>query len=285
MAVELGHRPVVLGRLAGTANIHAVSHRTVSRQHVEVAWDRALGRHYVRDLHSRNGTWLAGQPLSEIPRVLEDNAVLRFGDVIGVYERQPGTVDDTVAVDRQAVPGQALTMMRLRRALARAATDPAPVLLIGESGVGKEHIAAEVHRLSARQGPLLPVNCAALSPQLIDSQLFGHERGAFTGATSSHRGLFRAANGGSLFLDEIGELPLHLQPKLLRVLEQGEVLPLGSTTPIRVDVRVIAATNRALDHEVAAGQFRRDLYARLALWQLEIPRPIAVSTSSLGSNA
>jgi transcriptional regulator with GAF, ATPase, and Fis domain len=157
--------------------------------------------------------------------------------------------------------------------MVRAAADPAPVLLVGESGAGKERIAAELHRLGGR-GPFIALNCAALSPQLVESQLFGHQRGSFTGASQHHLGLFRAADGGSLFLDEIGELPLDLQPKLLRAIEQGELLPVGATRPLHVDVRVIAATNRELQTEVEAGRFRRDLYARLALWELAVP-PLA----------
>ena len=271
---ELGAAPLVFGRQAAGSGERALAHRTVSRRHLELAWDPSLARHYARDLDSRNGTWLAGQPLAGIPRVLDDNAVLRIGDVLAVYERHRGDVVDAPAVDRQAVPGDALAIAALRGALARAAPDPAPVLLVGESGAGKERTAAEIHRLSGRRGPFLALNCAALSPQLIESQLFGHQRGAFTGAATHHTGLFRAADGGSLFLDEIGELSLDLQPKLLRALESGEILPVGATAPVRVDVRVIAATNRELAREVEAGRFRRDLYARLALWELALP-PLA----------
>jgi DNA-binding NtrC family response regulator len=273
-AFDLDATPLAFGRQAAGPGERSIAHRTVSRRHLEVAWDPALGRHYARDLDSRNGTWLAGQPLAAIPRVLDDNAVLRLGDVVAVYERHRGDVVDAPAVDHQAVPGHALAIIALRGALARAAPDPAPALLVGESGAGKERIAAELHRLSARRGPFIALNCAALSPQLIESQLFGHQRGAFTGAVQGSAGLFRAADGGTLFLDEIGELPLDLQPKLLRAIEQGDVLPLGSTVPQRVDVRVVAATNRELAREVDAGRFRRDLYARLALWELVVP-PLA----------
>src|SRR6185295_11015283 len=152
-----------------------------------------------------------------------------------------------------------------------AATDPAPVLLHGESGTGKERIAGELHRLSGRKGRLIAVNCAALSRELVESQLFGHQKGAFTGATELHPGYFRAAQGGTLFLDEIGELSLEVQPKLLRAIQQGEVQAVGSTQPAHVDVRVVAATNRELQQAVNAGQFRADLYARLSLWELRVP--------------
>ena len=260
-----------LGRQTGADGDLAVEHRTVSRRHAELRWDPAAGRHFVRDLGSRNGTALHGQPLGPVPRLVDDNAVLRLGDVLLIYERLRGAIEDSVLVDRGAVPGEALAIASLRGLLARAARDPSPVLLIGESGTGKERAAAEIHRLSGRRGPLLSLNCAALSAQLVESQLFGHQRGAFTGALQAQPGLLRAAEGGSLFLDELGELALDLQPKLLRALESGEILPVGATAPLRVDVRVIAATNRALAEEVEAGRFRRDLHARLALWELELP--------------
>ncbi|MCA9636217.1 MAG: sigma-54-dependent Fis family transcriptional regulator, partial [Myxococcales bacterium] len=269
--IALDEAPRTIGRQADPPLGSSVPHRTVSRRHLEFRWDPKACRHLVRDLGSRNGSAIFGQPLGELPRVLDDNAVLRFGDVVAVYERRRGPLVDPPTVDRAAVPGEALAIVALRAAIARAARDPSPVLLIGESGSGKERCAAELHRLSRRRGPLVTLNCAALSPQLIESQLFGHQRGAFTGATQSQVGLFRAADGGTLFLDEIGELPLDLQPKLLRAIESGEILPLGTTTHLRVDARVIAATNRDLAAMVDAGEFRRDLHARLALWNLEVP--------------
>jgi transcriptional regulator with GAF, ATPase, and Fis domain len=159
----------------------------------------------------------------------------------------------------------------LRSAVARVAADPSPVLLIGETGTGKEHISEEIHRLGGRKGDLVAVNCAALSPALVESQLFGHVRGAFTGASDAQPGLFREADGGTLFLDEIGELPLDLQPKLLRAIQEREVRPVGSTRSFAVDVRVIAATNRNLVKQVQEGSFRRDLYGRLSLWEITVP--------------
>ena len=271
---EPGAGTTTLGRQPGAPGDATVDHRTVSRRPVELRWDPAAGRHFARDLGSRNGAALHGQALGAVPRLVDDNAVLRLGDALLVYERVRGAVEDADVVDRAAVPGEALAIASLRASLARAARDPSPVLLIGESGTGKERVAAEVHRLGGRRGPLVSLNCAALSAHLVESQLFGHQRGPFTGATQAQVGLLRAADGGSLFLDEIGELPLDLQPKLLRAIEEGEVLPLGTTTPQQVDVRVIAATNRVLADEVEAGRFRRDLHARLALWELELP-PLA----------
>jgi len=146
-----------------------------------------------------------------------------------------------------------------------------PVLVLGPTGTGKEIVADEIHRKSQREGKFVPVNCAAIAPNLIDSELFGHVRGAFSGATEDHDGLFRKAERGTLFLDEIGELSLELQGRLLRVLENGEVRPVGSSAASQIDVRVIAATNVVLDQAVSEGHFRPDLFARLDQLRIELP--------------
>jgi len=154
----------------------------------------------------------------------------------------------------------------------RAAQVECTVLITGETGTGKEVWARLLHRLSPRYGEaFIPVNCAALTPTLAESQLFGHERGAFTGAAGASLGVFRAGHKGVVFLDEVGDMPLELQPKLLRVLQEGEVTPVGSPHPVKVDVQVIAATNRKLEQEVADGRFREDLYYRLNLVELRMP--------------
>src|SRR5262249_5491600 len=153
---------------------------------------------------------------------------------------------------------------KLKDAIARVAPIPSPVLIVGESGSGKELVARDVHRLSAgAREPFIAVNSAALPEQLVESELFGHERGAFTGANSARKGAFESAGRGTLFLDEIGELPLAAQAKLLRVLEERAVVRLGSNRPIPVPARVIAATHRDLEVDVKEGKFRRDLYFRL----------------------
>jgi len=154
----------------------------------------------------------------------------------------------------------------------QVASSDSMLLLLGETGVGKEHLAKAIHSESARSaGPFVAVNTAALPEQLLESELFGHTRGAFTGATRSRRGAFEQAHGGTIFLDEIGEMPLHLQSKLLRVLQDFEIRPVGGEKPIWVDVRVVTATNRDLEDEVAHGNFRKDLYYRLSVVTLTIP--------------
>jgi two-component system response regulator PilR (NtrC family)/two-component system response regulator HydG len=152
----------------------------------------------------------------------------------------------------------------------KVARSPLPVLITGETGTGKELVARGIHSLSGRD-PFLAVNCAALPDHLLESELFGHERGSFTGADRAKPGLFEAAHGGTLLLDEVAELPAPLQPKLLRALEDGEIRRVGSTRPTRVDVRLLAATNRDLDEEIAAGRFRQDLFWRLNGLALHIP--------------
>ncbi len=160
---------------------------------------------------------------------------------------------------------------KLMRYAARVATSEAAVLIQGDTGVGKEGMARFVHNNSPRaEGPFIAVNCAALPASMVEAMLFGHKRGAFTGASGESEGLFRAADGGTLFLDEITELPLELQAKLLRALQEGEVLPVGETRAVKVDIRIVAAANRNFTAEVAEGRFREDLYWRLNVMPIEI---------------
>jgi DNA-binding NtrC family response regulator len=169
--------------------------------------------------------------------------------------------------------GSSPALQRLRDAIARVAPIPSPVLIVGESGSGKEVVARELHRLSSAKGEtaFVAINSAALPQELVESELFGHERGAFTGAVATRKGAFETAAGGLLFLDEIGELPLAAQAKLLRVLEQRQVTRVGGTRAIPVDARVVAATNRDLEAEIKAGHFREDLYYRLNVHVLRVP--------------
>jgi len=168
--------------------------------------------------------------------------------------------------------GNAAPMQRVKEIISKVATTDSPVLIEGESGTGKELVAAAVHRLSSRsKGPFIPVNCSAIPEDLLESEFFGHVRGAFSGAVSDALGLFRGANEGTIFLDEIAELSPGLQVKLLRVLQEMQVRPVGSTKPHSVDVRVIAATNRDLDRSIADGRFRQDLYYRLNVVRVSLP--------------
>src|SRR5687768_2323627 len=168
--------------------------------------------------------------------------------------------------------GKGPAMQQVFAMIDRAAPVKTTVLVVGESGTGKEMVARALHEGGPRKnGPFLALNCGAIPENLIESTLFGHERGAFTGAEQKARGYFQAANGGTLLLDEIGELPLGLQSKLLRVLEDGTVTPVGTTTPQKVDVRIVAATNRELENEVKEGRFRQDLFYRLNVVKIRLP--------------
>ena len=205
------------------------------------------------------------EPVERVVREIE-NAVerRRILDEVAVLRRY--------ADDESALLGSSPAMRALKDAIARVAPVPSAVLITGESGSGKELVARDVHRLSAgAREPFIAVNCAALPEQLIESELFGHERGAFTGAATSRKGAFESAGRGTLFLDEIGELPAAAQAKLLRVLEERAVTRLGSSRPVQVPARVIAATNRDLDVEAREGRFRRDLLFRINVHRLHVP--------------
>ena len=205
------------------------------------------------------------EPMERVAREIE-NAIERRRILDEV------TVLRHYADDESALVGASPAMRALKDAIARVAPIPSPVLIIGESGVGKELVARDIHRLSGHaREPFVAVNCAALPEQLVESELFGHERGAFTGAAVTRKGAFESAGRGTLFLDEIGELPLPAQAKLLRVLEERTVVRLGSTREIPVPARVVAATNRDLDAEVHEKRFRRDLYFRLNVHVLRVP--------------
>jgi DNA-binding NtrC family response regulator len=197
--------------------------------------------------------------LLTVQRAMEESRLRRE---VSRLARGDGSVPGLVGASR--------AMREVTGLVARVAPSPLPVLVTGESGTGKELVARAVHRASGL-GPFVAVNCAALPNDLLESELFGHERGAFSGAVKDKPGLFEAADGGVLFLDEIGDLPLPLQPKLLRALESGEIRRVGSTSSRTVKTRVVAATNKDLDVEVREGRFREDLYWRLNVLTIHVP--------------
>ncbi len=280
--IELRRDGLTLGRESEDPEC-ALDHATVSRRHLAISWDGRSHAHVVADLESRNGSWLDGSALSSARSAVRDGAVLRVGGVVAVYEKvalAAESVDD--AALGEIIAGESAAMRRLRRQIVQAAGDPSPALITGPTGAGKEHVARALHRLSGRDGPWVAVNVAELSPQLAESQLFGHVRGAFTGAAQAQTGLFRAAEGGTIFLDEIGELSLELQPKLLRVIQEREVRPVGATRAEPFDARIVAATQRDLVADVEADRFRRDLWARLSLWELVVPPLSARRADILG---
>ena len=226
----------------------------------------------VKDLGSRNGTLVDQVPILEAP--LRDGAILTLGRTQVRFEI--GAREVAIALSQRdgfgRLRGSSIAMRKLYATLEAAASQASTVLIQGESGTGKELAAESLHAEGPRRdGPFVIVDCGALPPQLLESELFGHEAGAFTGATAAHVGAFEAAEGGTLFLDEIGELALDLQPKLLRVLDRREIQRLGSTHRRPVDVRIVAATNRDLKAEVNARRFRSDLYFRLAVIVVTMP--------------
>ena len=204
-------------------------------------------------------------PVARVAREVE-NAVERKMLISEVVELRRYAAEDS------ALRGTSPAMKKLKDSIAKVAPIPSTVLIVGESGSGKELVARDVHRLSGRERePFVAVNCGALAESLIESELFGHERGAFTGANTTRKGAFESAGKGTIFLDEIGELPAAAQAKLLRVLEERQVVRVGSTHPVAVPARVIAATHRDLEADVAAGRFRQDLVFRLAVHVLRVP--------------
>jgi DNA-binding NtrC family response regulator len=243
----------------------------VSRRHVELSLVPE-GVH-VADLGSRNGTFYLGQRVERMTLALGSR--LRVGSAELLVEVDPDALSSNGAsepTEYRGLRGAAPAMRSLFARLARLEGSLVNVLVEGESGVGKELIASALHQGSSLAAePFVAINCGALPRELVASELFGHRRGAFTGALDDRTGAFERAHGGTLFLDEVGELPLDVQPMLLRALESGEVRPLGVDVSRQVKVRVVAATNRDLAAEVGGGRFREDLYFRLAVVTLRVP--------------
>jgi DNA-binding NtrC family response regulator len=240
----------------------------VSRRHATIRGGRPPR---IEDLGSANGTYLGGGRLSpRVPADVPPGSLIEIGDAVLVVrevhggEREPAPRPLEVALDP--------AMIRVYETVDRVASSTLPVLLLGETGAGKGVVASAIHRRSPRaERPFVRVNCAAIADSLLESELFGHERGAFTGAVQAKPGLLESANAGTLLLDEIGDLPLPTQAKLLHALEHGEVLRVGSVKPLPIDIRVIAATNRDLPALVAAERFRQDLFFRINAVTITVP--------------
>src|SRR5262245_23368974 len=268
LSIDGGEAELAIGTAAANAMI--LSDTAVSRHHIAIT--PTPRGHLVRDLGSTNGTAINGVAIERA--FLAPGAVVAIGqsrlrfDAIGGEER--------AALSSDARWGRALgaseAMRRIFAVLPRLADSDATILLEGETGTGKGLLAEAIHEASPRaSGPLIVLDCGSIPPTLIESELFGHERGAFTGAAALRIGGFEAARGGTVFLDEVGELPLDMQPKLLRALEDRVVKRLGGNEPVRLDIRIIAATNRDLRSEINQGRFRSDLYYRLNTFRLRIP--------------
>ena len=252
-----------------TADI-TLSDEAVSSRHCTIVPTDAGFK--IRDLDSRNGTFIDGVAITEAEVPI--GAVLTIGRTLVhlMPAEDNAEIPPSDASRFGAMVGDSLAIRQVYAVLERSSRTDASILIIGESGTGKELAARAVHDNSPRsRGPFVVFDCGAASETLIASDLFGHVRGAFTGANVDRTGAFAAAHKGTLFLDEIGDLPLGLQPKLLRMLEAGEVTPLGTTHSQKYDVRIVAATNRDLWQDVDAGAFRGDLYYRLAVVEVQLP--------------
>lgn len=238
----------------------------VSERHAILRYDDARHSVSILDAKSRNGTFVNGQRITAT--VLSDGDLIRVGDSLLLLRYE---AEDMADAHIEELVGDAPVLREVRGKLQRLAASLASVLIQGETGTGKELAASALHRLSGRSGRFVAVNCATINPDLAESQIFGHAPGAFTGAKQGHDGFFVQAEQGTLFLDEVGELPLPLQAKLLRVLEDKRVTPLGSHVTRKVDVRVVAATNRHIGAVGLQDSFRQDLYARLGEVELTMP--------------
>lgn len=244
--------------------------KTVSRNHLEIEY--ASDSFLLKDLGSTNGTYINGTKVKE--------AYLAPGDLVKIGNTVMEFVafDEKVAIEPSTkevfggMVGKSRKMRQIFAILEKISTSNATVIIEGETGTGKDLVAKAIHEHSARRSnPYVVFDCTGVAPNLIESELFGHEKGAFTGAIRSRPGIFESASGGTVFLDELGELPIDLQPKLLRALESREVRRVGSNTSTRIEVRVVSATNRNLKKEVEEKRFREDLYYRMSVVKITLP--------------
>ncbi len=289
-------RPLALSARYSLADVHTVrlgrgSDRVMERREGELLvripdrWmssaharlEHSFGRWVLEDTESKNGTIVNGEPTRRA--VLRDGDRFELGHTVFLFESAvPTSENEPIDLDLAHVTPPAFGLHTMVPALAeqfarltQVAHSTIPILIEGESGTGKEVVARAVHALSGRKGDFIAVNCGAIPANLVESELFGYRKGAFSGALEDRPGLIRAADRGTLFLDEIGDLPPASQAALLRVLQQREVTPVGGVSPVPVDLRVVAATNRDIDGLVAEDTFRRDLFARLAGFRITTP--------------
>jgi transcriptional regulator with PAS, ATPase and Fis domain len=273
--VRLGRSTTHADTREGSELVIGVADDRTSTEHARL--HRQQRRFVIEDCGSKNGTIVNGRRV-EAPTDLADGDVIEVGHTFFLYRaRVPrGVAQSPTTIANHTTEALPLTtfvpgLARQFERLAKVALSTIPIVVLGETGSGKEVVANAVHRLSGRPGPFLALNCGAIPATLVESTLFGARKGAFSGAVEDRPGLVRSADGGTLFLDEIGELPLPAQIALLRVLQEQEVMPLGATKPVKVDVRIVAATHRALDRMVDANRFRADLFARLGGLTVNLP--------------
>jgi pSer/pThr/pTyr-binding forkhead associated (FHA) protein len=273
-SVSLGRGSDRRAERTGTELTVRVPDKWMSSRHARI--EPSFGRWVLVDTDSKNGSIVDGHTTKRA--VLTDGSLIELGHTLFVFfEKMPIDADAPPVVEllpdvgvagmATLLPSWGVELARLRQ----IASSEIPMLVEGESGTGKEVLARAIHGMSGRTGAFVPVNCGALPGNLVESELFGYKKGAFSGAQTDHPGLVRAADGGTLFLDEIGDLPASSQAALLRVLQEREVMPVGGTRAVAIDLRVVAATHRDLDDMVADQVFRHDLFARLAGFRVVVP--------------
>ncbi|HTJ40830.1 MAG TPA: sigma 54-interacting transcriptional regulator [Kofleriaceae bacterium] len=278
-AIEIGRGAARAAKKTGTTLRIDCPDPWMSSRHLR--FEREVAHWVAIDLGSRNGFLVGGARTSRA--VVLDHDVVEAGRtffVLRTHEPALPAGDTDITAPRELATLDPV-LARAYDELVRVAPSNVPVLVAGPTGAGKERVARAVHAASGRRGALVPVNCGALPAGLVESELFGHKKGAFSGAIADHAGLVAASSGGTLFLDEIGDLPLPAQAALLRVLEEREVRAVGATAAVAVDLRIVAASHRDLDAMIADGRFREDLYARLAGYELALP-PLAERKIDLG---
>jgi transcriptional regulator with PAS, ATPase and Fis domain len=268
MRLAQSEAPVKIGRKVKNEGDLGLADPAVSKIHAEITWSPVRQGYLLGDLRSRNGTRLNGHKIER--ELLGPGDIIRIGDTVMSFGSYDADSAEWSSPEGSLLVGRSPSLQRVLDRIAKAAASDVSVLVLGETGTGKELVTSTLHEQSERKGPLCALNCAAIPLDLVESELFGHTKGAFSGADVAKEGMFRAADGGTLFLDEVGELSQDVQAKLLRALETKRIRPVGSTSEIKVDVRVVSATNRNLETAVQAGIFRADLYARIAEWVIKI---------------